>query len=73
MNKNDWIYLGNFMWKYAERNEGTRYSRLLKELIYKINTNMEMIINENEYMDESLPIARINGEPITDSTDSENQ
>lgn len=72
MNKNDWIYLGSFMWKYSERNKGTRYSRLLKELIYKINTNMEMIIDD-EHMDEFLPNVRINGKPIADNTDSENQ
>jgi len=33
------------MWQFAETNEG-RISPLLKELITKVNNNMEMIIDE---------------------------
>tara|TARA_R100001510_G_scaffold52020_1_gene52402 strand:- start:688 stop:867 length:180 start_codon:yes stop_codon:yes gene_type:complete len=47
VNKNDWIYLANIMWSFAESNEG-RLSPLLKELVIKINNNMEMIIDEQE-------------------------
>tara|TARA_R100001015_G_C4512603_1_gene83835 strand:- start:355 stop:483 length:129 start_codon:yes stop_codon:yes gene_type:complete len=35
------------MWSFAESNEG-RLSPLLKELVIKINNNMEMIIDEQE-------------------------
>ena len=45
MKKNDWVYLANTMWTYAERHEGT-ISDLLKELIIKIHKNKEMIIDD---------------------------
>lgn len=47
MKKNDWIYLASIMWSFAESNEG-RISPLIKELIQKINNNMEMIVDELE-------------------------
>ena len=56
MKKNEWIYLANAMWTYAEKHEG-KISDLLKELVYKINTNMEMIIDDRLENDE--PIVRI--------------
>ena len=40
MKKNEWIYLANAMWTYAEKHEG-KISRLLKELVFKVNTNMD--------------------------------
>ena len=45
MKKNDWVYLANAMWTYAEKHDG-RISSLLKELVIIGNNNMEMIINE---------------------------
>ena len=45
MKKNDWVYLARAMWTYSEEHEG-KTSRLLKELVIKINKNMEMIIDE---------------------------
>ena len=45
MKKNEWIYLANAMWTYAEKHEG-KISRLLKELVFKLNTNMEVIIDD---------------------------
>ena len=49
MKKSEWIYLAKVMWQFAETNEG-RISPLLKELITKVNMNMEMIIDElDEY------------------------
>tara|TARA_B100002019_G_C21240687_1_gene585391 strand:- start:923 stop:1141 length:219 start_codon:yes stop_codon:yes gene_type:complete len=45
MKKNEWIYLANAMWTYAEKHEG-KISRLLKELVFKVNTNMEVIIDD---------------------------
>jgi len=46
MKKSEWLYLGNAMWRYAEKNEG-KISNLLKELIIKINKG-EVIIDDNE-------------------------
>ena len=45
MKKNEWIYLANAMWTYAEKHEG-KISHLLKELVFKVNTNMEVIIDD---------------------------
>tara|TARA_R100000734_G_C3298491_1_gene89425 strand:- start:569 stop:787 length:219 start_codon:yes stop_codon:yes gene_type:complete len=45
MKKNEWIYLANAMWTYAEKHDG-KISRLLKELVITCNKNMEMIIND---------------------------
>lgn len=47
MKKNDWIYLAKAMWTYSNNHEG-RISNLLKELIQKINTNMEVIIDDEK-------------------------
>jgi len=46
MKKSEWLYLGNAMWRYAEKNEG-KISNLLKELIIKINKG-EVIIDDDE-------------------------
>ena len=61
MKKNDWIYLANAMWKYAEKNEG-RISVLIKQLIYEVNTNKEMIEND---MDKNGKNVRSNGQNDT--------
>ena len=53
MKKNEWIYLANAMWTYAEKHEG-KISRLLKELVKTVNKNMEMIINDNEQTSETI-------------------
>tara|TARA_R100001510_G_C7653556_1_gene211825 strand:- start:2459 stop:2677 length:219 start_codon:yes stop_codon:yes gene_type:complete len=45
MKKNEWIYLANAMWTYAEKHDG-KISSLLKELIKNINENMEVIIDD---------------------------
>ena len=45
MKKNEWVYLANAMWAYAEKHEG-KISHLLKELVILVNKNMEMIIND---------------------------
>ena len=42
MKKNDWVYLANAMWTYAEKHDG-KISSLLKELVITINKNKEMI------------------------------
>ena len=47
MKKNEWLYLANAMWKYAEQHNG-KLGDLLKELVKTINKNMEMIIDDNE-------------------------
>jgi len=63
MKKNDWVYLANAMWAYAEKHEG-RVSDLLKELIIKINK--EMIIDDRLENDE--PNVRIHKGQNTNST-----
>tara|TARA_R110001583_G_scaffold127172_2_gene278782 strand:- start:217 stop:426 length:210 start_codon:yes stop_codon:yes gene_type:complete len=45
MKKSEWVYLARAMWVYSEKNEG-EISRLLKELIYNINKNKEMITDD---------------------------
>ena len=69
MKKNEWIYLANAMWAYAEKHEG-KISDLLKELVYKINTNMEMIIDDK--LDKHEPNVRINRRDNTDSANKTN-
>jgi hypothetical protein len=63
MKKNDWAYLANAMWTYAEKHEG-KVSDLLKELIIKINK--EMIIDDRLENDE--PNVRIHKGQNTNST-----
>jgi hypothetical protein len=63
MKKNDWVYLANAMWTYAEKHEG-KVSDLLKELIIKINK--EMIIDDRLENDE--PNVRIHKGQNTNST-----
>tara|TARA_R100000664_G_C2660930_1_gene77169 strand:+ start:139 stop:363 length:225 start_codon:yes stop_codon:yes gene_type:complete len=65
MKKSEWIYLANAMWTYAEKHEG-KISDLLKELVYKINTNMEMIIDDRLENDE--PVVRIHEGKDTNGT-----
>ena len=69
MKKSEWIYLANAMWSYAERNEG-EISRLLKELVIKVNKNMEMIIDDE--LDKHEPNVRINRRDNTDSANKTN-
>jgi hypothetical protein len=45
MKKSEWIYLANAMWTYSEKNEG-EISRLLKEVVIRLNKNMEVIIDD---------------------------
>ena len=45
MKKSEWIYLANAMWTYSEKHEG-EISRLLKEVVIKLNKNMEVIIDD---------------------------
>ena len=44
MKKSEWDYLAKAMWTYSEKHDG-KISRLLKELVKKINNNMEVIID----------------------------
>ena len=53
MKKSEWIYLSKAMWKYAEKHEG-KLSRLLKELVITVNTNVEMILSDNEQISEII-------------------
>ena len=53
MKKNEWIYLANAMWTYAEKHDG-KISSLLKELIKNINENMEVIIDDMGEHDKTI-------------------
>ena len=68
MKKSEWIYLANAMWTYSDKHEG-EISRLLKELVIKLNTNMEMIIDD---MENDEPNVRINGRSNANPTDNKN-
>tara|TARA_R100000734_G_C3318724_1_gene113256 strand:+ start:956 stop:1108 length:153 start_codon:yes stop_codon:yes gene_type:complete len=45
MNKNEWVSLANMMWAFSETNDG-KMSKLIRELILKINQNMEVILDD---------------------------
>jgi hypothetical protein len=65
MKKSEWIYLANAMWTYSDKHEG-EISRLLKEVVIKINKNMEMIIDDRLENDE--PVVRIHEGKDTNKT-----
>lgn len=65
MKKSEWIYLASAMWAYSEKHEGD-ISRLLKEVVIKINKNMEMIIDDRLENDE--PVVRIHEGKDTNTT-----
>jgi hypothetical protein len=45
VNKNEWVSLANMMWAFSETNYG-KMIKLIKELILKINENMEVILDD---------------------------
>ena len=65
MKKSDWIYLASAMWAYSEKHEGD-ISRLLKEVVIKLNKNTEMIIYDRLENDE--PVVRIHDGENTNTT-----
>jgi hypothetical protein len=65
MKKSEWIYLANAMWAYSDKHEG-EISRLLKEVVIKVNKNMEMIIDDRLENDE--PVVRIHDGENTNTT-----
>jgi len=65
MKKSEWVYLANAMWAYSDKHEG-EISRLLKEVVIKINKNMEMIIDDRLENDE--PVVRIHEGKKTNTT-----
>tara|TARA_X000001382_G_scaffold127887_1_gene116488 strand:+ start:719 stop:955 length:237 start_codon:yes stop_codon:yes gene_type:complete len=69
MKKNDWDYISQLMWAYAENNErmNQRISRLLKQLVKTINKNNEVIIDDNDENDETI---RSDGTLDPDSTNN---
>ena len=44
MKKNEWVSLANYLWKISEIKHPR--SPLIKEMIRKLNANMEVIIDE---------------------------
>ena len=66
MKKEDWVYLANAMWTYAERHDG-KISSLLKELVITINKNEKVINNDMGKYEQNATSDR----PIdTDSTNN---
>ena len=66
MKKEDWVYLANAMWTYAERHDG-KISSLLKELGITINKNEKVINNDMGKYEQNATSDR----PIdTDSTNN---
>ena len=65
MKKSEWIYLASAMWAYSEKHEGD-ISRLLKEVVIKLNKNTEMIIDDRLENDE--PVVRIHDGENTNTT-----
>ena len=65
MKKSEWIYLASAMWTYSEKHEGD-ISRLLKEVVIKINKNKEMVIDDRLENDE--PVVRIHDGENTNTT-----
>ena len=45
MKKSEWIYLAHAMRTYSDKHEG-KISSLLKEVVIKLNKNMEVIIDD---------------------------
>lgn len=65
MKKSEWIYLANAMWAYSDKHEG-EISRLLKEVIIRLNKNKEMIIDDR--LEDDEPIVRIHEGENTNTT-----
>jgi hypothetical protein len=68
MKKNEWIYLANAMWTYAEKHDG-KISSLLKELIKNINENMEVIIDDMGTNGKVIRSERYSNTNATDKND----
>jgi len=64
MKKSEWVKLAGILWQYAETNNG-KISPLIKEMIVKINKNMEVIIDE---LDDDEQTIRSNRFETTNST-----
>ena len=59
MKKEDWVYLANAMWTYAEKHDG-KISSLLKELVITINKNEKVINNDMGKYEQNAPRNRPN-------------
>ena len=68
MKKEDWVYLANAMWTYAERHDG-KISSLLKELIMTINKNEKVINNDMGKYEQNATSDRPNDTDSTNNSD----
>ena len=68
MKKEDWVYLANAMWTYAEKHDG-KISSLLKELVITINKNEKVINNDMGKYEQNATSNRPNDADSTSNSD----
>jgi len=68
MKYEDWVYLANAMWTYAERHDG-RIGSLLKELIITIHKNEKVINNDMGKYEQNATSDRPNDTDSTNNSD----
>jgi hypothetical protein len=68
MKKEDWVYLANAMWAYAEKHDG-KISSLLKELVITINKNEKVINNDMGKYEQNATSNRPNDTNSTSNSD----
>jgi len=68
MKKEDWVYLANAMWAYAEKHDG-KISSLLKELVLTINKNEKVINNDMGKYEQNATSNRPNDTNSTSNSD----
>jgi hypothetical protein len=68
MKKEDWVYLANAMWTYAEKHDG-KISSLLKELVITINKNEKVINNDMGKYEQNATSNRPNDTDSTSNSD----
>jgi len=68
MKKEDWVYLANAMWTYAEKHDG-KISSLLKELVITINKNEKVINNDMGKYEQNATSDRPNDTDSTNNSD----
>jgi hypothetical protein len=65
MKRNEWNYLAKAMWRFAEIETTGKLSPLIKEMVIKVNKNIEVILNE---LDEPKSLTASDGHETTNTT-----
>ena len=68
MKKSEWIYLANALWAFTEVDSG-KLSGLIKELLLKINNNMDVIIDDMGEYEQTTASDRPKNTNSTGNTD----